>query len=791
MRKTVWIGVAVVLLAIAAAYLLNRGDLGKVPEEETAHVSPTSTPVSTPYPTLRPAERRRVTAGSTEFPATPEPSPEPESATPQSFFGSVTIFPNGEPCPGAILRLYSSESGIPAATAIADTHGRYRIENLPYQYYELTAEAPDGHLSAYPAALYQLDKQHQEANREANFILTPSFTIPCRVVDAITEDGVHGAQVTIRKRHSFLPERLRIWNLVADSQGRFPLPGYGIGRHDFTVTAPGYIDKPVYHDVEDDWVLAIVAGRAPAELVIQLEPRTALEVTVRYADGTPGAGLAVWAGELNRGGHSVSDTVRSWSEFMTDGNGHIGLEEVLADRTSRLLVVKVADDPFRAEILAMSEPVSVQRGECRQVEIVIETPGEISGRVLTTSSMPIEGATVTTRILNKHDVECAERSDVTDINGDFSLPAIVPGTVTIDASHPDFEQVSETVLIRPSLETSGVILHMTPAYKIGGTVYSSSGNPFIDAYALLYPPRVEDASKHYVSLPEPIARSITTNDGRFVFHSLAPGNYRLEVGGNVQAFGHDYPRMMTRRFGNIPAGTTNLRVVLGEGPSAYGRVVDAGSGAPVTEFDIIWRQLWNTNPKDYAHGGRQHYSDPSGEFRMKHLREGWDFYLEVNAEGYARTRTDLFDLLDAEEHGPIIVGLPLGYEVTGRAVKGDTGEPLVNCAYRFEPIPYHLADRDALWFPAKTDSSGQFKVQDVAPGPYQIVFDPTAQTFEEQFMGGTLMSGGSREYKECELGPFEIQGSVDLGDLKIPRLAPDEEPRMFRSLEGRWHDDGF
>lgn len=190
------------------------------------------------------------------------------------------------------------------------------------------------------------------------------------------------------------------------------------------------------------------------------------------------------------------------------------------------------------------------------------------------------------------------------------------------------------------------------------------------------------------------------------------GYYRIEgLGGaetvsmEVKGFASGYGR--TKRQG-VPVNSDNVDFVLKEAGAVSGRVVDAVTGEPLTEFAVQWRQYWPW----------QDFQLESGEFTLKQIEEE-EVVLRVRAPGYATGKSDAITVPPGETVEDITIPLTRGNELAGVVVDAVSGQPIQGV--RIKPFEGYRLRSEALrmgWGPQDpiTDAQGRFRIGGMEPG---------------------------------------------------------------------------
>jgi len=174
--------------------------------------------------------------------------------------------------------------------------------------------------------------------------------------------------------------------------------------------------------------------------------------------------------------------------------------------------------------------------------------------------------------------------------GSFSLPVEEAGTYAVFADD-ERQQLTTCAMPRVSVSESqthvAVTLQLCPMSTIDGRVVDEHGQPVpgLSLSTLVTASRFVSFSRVQTRDEPPLE---TDQDGRFLFALLQPGiAYSLVAYWRDKSVPGSSHALLAR---DVPAGTTGLEVVFDRGAHASwklrGRVVDASSGNPVTDYRL-------------------------------------------------------------------------------------------------------------------------------------------------------------------------------------------------------------
>ncbi|MBX3179721.1 MAG: sigma-70 family RNA polymerase sigma factor [Candidatus Hydrogenedentes bacterium] len=213
--------------------------------------------------------------------------------------------------------------------------------------------------------------------------------------------------------------------------------------------------------------------------------------------------------------------------------------------------------------------------------------------------------------------------------------------------------------------------------------------------------------------------------------------------------------MSPERRDEVRAGSTGVDFVLQEIGAVAGRVVDADTRRPVTNFRIGHLGFHARDPAEWLKFRSFH--DDNGEFRLERVEAG-EATIFARAEGYVPARAHVDDVPPGGTRRDVVIALepghalegivrdPDGARVDGAEVVADDGD---------YPIPGQNGPK------AWTDSEGQFQFADLSDKSYTFYARhdryasgiATANPAESDFVEIVLADGAS------------VEGVVSLGGI--------------------------
>jgi protocatechuate 3,4-dioxygenase beta subunit len=325
----------------------------------------------------------------------------------------------------------------------------------------------------------------------------------------------------------------------------------------------------------------------------------------------------------------------------------------------------------------------------------------LTGRVLGPDGRPVSGALV----------EAARnRTAETDEGGRFRFAGLAPGaTVSLSARSPGLQGSLAQVRVPQDAIPAPVEIRLGPAAVLEGRVTDAAGRPVAGAPVLVEglaaDPGEEAPSTDPVSAAS--ARTVTDDDGRYIFVSLKPGRSRaaaLRPGG----------RRLAGAVTDLRAGPNRLDLTQPPELGVSGRVLDE-QGAAVAGARIF---LQGEDPADrWLVIGAE-----DGGFRLAGIPEG-DYRLSVLAKGFAQ-----LEPRDIQVAGAPVQGIELRLGRAGTIVGNLVGiapEELNGLMILAQEGGRRWTGREAP--PARprrlglAGPDGRYRIPDIPPGRWRVM----------------------------------------------------------------------
>lgn len=595
-----------------------------------------------------------------------------------TFKGTVTNDKNAPVAKATVL-----VDNWPVATTGDD--GTFTIAHMPSKWSALTARKDN-----------LLGQRTFSKETTATLRLVPAAVISGRVLDAKSRTPIAGALVRTTVRR-FGPGGLdNAISTLTDAKGTYSAM-VAPGTYTVFTTHPGYDARPLdvnaaagQHVAKDISLSAL--GRVSG-LVLDEEKRPVVVATVDTE--TADTGRFGMPRMMMRGGDGV----------VSGPDGRFTIR-ILPDEALSIRATK------RGFPTGKSDQFAVNAGE-RKAGVVITIPSGIavSGRVVDANNSPLSGVSVT-----PNEVEGGQRGMMmrtfiggmpsndeelvlTASDGTFTT-RVKEGTYDFAFRRDGFAPKivrGQTISVTssPTIEAT-----MEPAAQIRGRVVRNGAG-------------VENVMIMALTPGTPVANVMTGPDGSFTLDNLAPGSVRLMAR-------KDDDFVNEQR--SITAPANDVLIELRTGGRITGRVVEKGSGKPVTTF-----QAGITTSRGSFGGGMMMMGPPQlrsftaddGTFTLDNVPAG-AMVVMASAPGYASTRLNV-NVEEGKEVTGIELQLDLGVKLAGR-VTGPNGSPLADVQVRIMPSPTGSFATSGSERLAGTDSNGEYTIEGLEAGEESVSF---------------------------------------------------------------------
>jgi len=501
----------------------------------------------------------------------------------------------------------------------------------------------------------------------------------------------------------------------------------------------------------------VIAGNGATHAELPVSTGRCLVGQVRRADGSLAAGATVWA-------RGESAALNYWAERSADSNGRFlffGMDE---DCTLRL---QATDGIATSEV---SAPLAMRAVLVESPDVVLQDAASIAGDVVSPSGQAVPGAVAWLR----SDAEFVVRPRFfeADENGRFEVGGLPPGRYDIllapyrsgrdDVSNGTtffywgaIEKIftdGEPVLrlpLRPAERKENIQLRYRGG-EITGRVTDLSGIPIAGATVGIHQ-----------------ATSVETDND---------GYYRLDgvTGEPVNLFAYQ-EEFKSSELRGIAANTRGADFRLERKGVITGQVVDAQSGAPITEFELY------AGPDGPYEGWMERsfrpHSDPEGRFTRRP-----DFETErvfARANGYAVNSALAEGVVDGQPPTEILIALSPGIKAHGIVVT-QAGTPVARALVFRDAVP-NMENKLEGGAVAVTNNAGEFSVDSLPEEPVTL-----ASWKEGVGYGRAVTHGaaGEREPVRITLAPSgSLEGLVTASGTPLDgvTIVASSIPRVIES----------
>ena len=498
---------------------------------------------------------------------------------------------------------------------------------------------------------------------------------------------------------------------------------------------------------------------APAErkggVLITIPRGVALTGKVTDRSGAPLSGVAVEAVEA---ANDQFGGVRRMVIAMAQNDRGDDLARTLSDGTYRLQVKEgTYDIVFKREgFSAKTVRGQAISASAQPVNVTLDPGVEITGRVVR-DGVGVEGVNV--NAMSQDGMSNA----TTGADGSFRLEDLTPGQMMLSANkREDFVQQ-----VRPvTAPARDVVIEIPPGVRVSGRVFDkTTKSPVTSFQAGISATR--GGGGMVINTP-PMLKAFTSDDGSFTLENVPPGPMSIVV----MAPGYTPARLpsMTVEEGKP---VTDLEVAMDTGVKLTGRVTGpdgAGLGGVTVREDMGDRMR---NMMRMAGGmDSTTVTDPRGEYTIEALSAGEKSFA-FSRQGYL-TETKTITLTSGSAR--LDATLTTGVRLTGTVMSeggGPVGDAVVTASSPSDP---------SFGQQARSDSSGNFQIEGLAPGHYRLVasksgyangvlldFDVAAGAPARITMkSGGVITGRVTGLTEQELQSATVQASGTNGNASAP-----------------------
>ncbi len=342
----------------------------------------------------------------------------------------------------------------------------------------------------------------------------------------------------------------------------------------------------------------------------------------------------------------------------------------------------------------------------------------VHGYVRDQNSLPVPDAEITLEsvpfyagAVDHPDLE--RRVAVTNERGAYRLENVTPGNRTLSVTAANFGSQTKTNLqVHGEDRSVEQDFRLQPGAMIAGRIFGPEKTGIVNASieAIMY-------TKEMTSR----GRTVSLEDGEFVIEGIMPGElYQLIA--RADGWGE-------LRLNRITAGDTNVMIEMAQQGGVQGRVVDARTGKPLTNFRCSVRFV-NTANNMYARSAVEKTFEGAtgGAFNIEGLEQN-TYAIQCYATGYAPTFSDNFAVTQGLLTPDVEIRMSKGGGLVG-TVRNASGGPIKGAQIKtnennwvespFTTLLGGMMPRTTTPKIARSDESGKFNFEMLTPGTYQI-----------------------------------------------------------------------
>ncbi|MGE0454849.1 MAG: carboxypeptidase regulatory-like domain-containing protein [Vicinamibacteria bacterium] len=682
--------------------------------------------------------------------------PRPIVLAPGFAISGTLRLPDGKrPASGALVRF---EGAATTRWVEARADGGFRLSDLPKGTGKLVADGGERGRAELPSV-----KLPHEGARPT-LVLAPSGAIEGRVVDARSGAALAGVAISVRQGQAARATR-------SGSDGRYRVAGLAPGSYRVEAEDPRYVAY-VKNGVSPR------AGEA-AKADLPLQPAAGLSGQVVDEDGAPIAGargqLAL-SGETGFAAFARAARGGERYAFRSGADGRFSARRLAPGENQRLTVTHSDYEPRTLGGLAL-EPGKTKGG----VTVVLSRGIVLAGVVKDPDGAPVPGAEIS--LQQTRSFRGGRGGNVTTLatfvggpdqrprittgaDGRFEIRGLAAGDYSLVAVKQGYATASLDP-VKAAADAPPVELVMAQGVAISGRIADSSGTP-AEGYFV-------QARRRGGAQPGFGAgglRDPTGADGAFYVDGLVAGEaYDLQIVG--PGLGGPGPR----REG-IVAPADGVELVVPAKGRISGRVVDAQSGGPVTDFDVsavpdrggsggVRIMMGIGGPGGGRNSLRATVRSDDGAFVLEDVAPG-TWVVNVEAKGYQAARAAGIVVAEGKSVEGVQVRAIRGTLLRGRVLDARSGRGVPDVAVQAQPAgggPGAVVMMDPFRGGGiATDADGAFEIEGLSAGKY--VLTTQHPEYPEASLAVELAAGTTPA--EIRLVPGGALGGSVLSETRQP-----------------------
>ena len=215
----------------------------------------------------------------------------------------------------------------------------------------------------------------------------------------------------------------------------------------------------------------------------------------------------------------------------------------------------------------------------------------------------------------------------TDAFGHFSLPPRRPGSVSLTVTAKGFAPELQRVDVATGMPLVQVML--SPGKALRARIVDVNGRSIQG---------VSIQTQRWRGMESLRWEGKTDRDGRFVMPDAPPDAIEFAINKT------GYRDLIGQNDASLTAGDREIVLTMKEQPKVSGRVVDADTGAPISNFQLItgW-VFWAGHPPFFMFDRANKFTNGNYHLTMDCHSEVLTFYIRIEADGYAPALSPPFD----------------------------------------------------------------------------------------------------------------------------------------------------
>lgn len=712
--------------------------------------------------------------GTTTLSLTPNPG---------TLTGSVVNGLNNQPIPGAVLQVFDF-TGALAATVLSNDNGFYQVQNLAPGTYRVIASAANFGSAAQDAAIAS------NAVTTLLFQLQPNpGSITGTVYNGQTGAPIQNASVVIRQFSAAGPA---VATTATNAQGEFAVFNLAPGSYTVIASQQSFGTQAASASVESNEIAVVQLNLPPNPGSVQgtiTNAQTATPLTdtlIRIID-SGGVLVAVSQTDLNGvyrvdslapgsyslvavnadfqnqtlGFTAVSDQTVTLNAALNPNPGSITgtavstqtaapiagasiqiypsgsfipVFETVTDQNGSFTAGSLQPGQYTVTAAAsnfgtVSVGALVSAGAATAVVLSLSPlPAAVSGQITDQSGNPLPNAVI--RILDQN--QNVVGTGATDLNGNYSVGNLAPGTYTVSASAPNYGTGLQGVSVAAGQTLTGVNLALTanPGSISGTVTNSATADPLARAIVTI---RTLQGDSNIV------VQTVNTDEaGNYLAQGLAPGSYSVTASASGFA-----SQTQTALVSSNQTATANFALIAETG-NISGTIRD-GNGDPITGSNIFVR-VFDGNGLLV----KSITAEPDGTYSIIDLAPG-NYTVVAQAPGFAASSAAAAVVANQTTSLDLQLA-PLPASITGQVVSQGANTPLQGAAVTASVAGQVIAS-------AVTDASGNFQLTNLPAGTITLTVSQTGFADNVQ---AVILDPGETEQVTVSLSPLlgSISGTV-------------------------------